>query len=108
MACTSKNNEKSVDLDEENDVDGVLKADYDKVYLFARNDPEKELWYHRLNLAASFDVMAADDPDNKKKKNVEEYDKFHKAYIAYIRNVYELANYTVVTDILKKKEVCFY
>lgn len=95
--------EKSIDLDEENDVESVLKADSDKIYLFTRNDPEKELWFHRLNLASSFDTLA-DEPDNKK-KNVEEHDKFLKAYLAYIHNVYELSNYPISADNQKKKEV---
>lgn len=103
-ASTSKISEKSIDLEEENDVEGVLKADSDKIYLFARNDPEKELWFHRLILASSFDTLA-DDPDNKKNKLVEEYNKFVKAYLAYIHNVYELYNYPVTTDNHMKKEV---
>jgi len=105
---TFKNTEKLVDLDEENDVEGVLKTDSDKIYLFARNDPEKELWFHRLNLAAAFDLIDVDDSENKNNKNVIEHDKLLKAYLAYIHNVYELSNYPVSTDNLKKKEVSYY
>lgn len=93
------------DLEEEEDVDGVWKTDSDKIYLFARNDPEKELWFHRLNLAAAFDVTAIDEPVNKKNKNVEEHIKYLKAYLAYIHNVYELSNYPVLSENQKKKEV---
>lgn len=92
-------------MDEENDVENVLKTDFDKIYLFARNDPEKELWFHRLHLAASYDATTVDDNNGKKKKNVEEYNKCIKAYLAYIHNVYELCNYPVPVDNQKKKEV---
>jgi len=102
--CTSKNADKSNDFEEENEVDGEWKTDSDKIYLFARNDPEKELWFHRLNLSSAFDVVAADELTNKKKQNVEEHNKFIKAYLGYLFNVYELSNYPVLTD-QKKKEV---
>lgn len=46
-----------------------------------------------------------DEPANKKKKNVEEYNKYLKAYLAYIHNVYELSNYPVLIENQKKKEV---
>lgn len=101
---TFKISEKSIDLEEENEVDSVWKNDSDKIYLFARNDPEKELWFHRLNLAAAFD-MAIEEPINKKKTYVEEHNKFIKAYLAYIHNVYELSNCPVVPDNQKKKDV---
>jgi len=104
-AYTSKNTKKLINLEEENEVDGVLKTDFDKIYLFARNDPEKELWFHRLNLAASFDMMADDESVNKKKANVEEYNKFFKAYLAYTHNVYELYNYPILANNQKQKEV---
>lgn len=100
-----KISEKSIDL-EENEVDNVWKNDLDKIYLFARNDPEKELWFHRLNLAATFDI-AIEELINKKKTNVEEHNKFIKAYLAYIHNVYELSNCPVVTDNQKKKDVSY-
>lgn len=106
-ASTQKNTDKSVELEEENEVDGVWKTDSDKIYLFARNDPEKELWFHRLNLAAAFDAVIVDDSTNKKKKNVEEYNKYLKAYLGYIHNVYELSNYPVLTENQKKKEVSY-
>lgn len=104
--CTSKNPEKFVNMEDENEVDdGVWKTDFDKIYLFARNDPEKELWFHRLNLATSFDIKIDDEPLNKKKTNLEEYDKFNKAYLAYIHNVYELYNYPILTNNKKINEV---
>lgn len=93
------------DFDEENEIDGAWKTDSDKIYLFARNDPEKELWFHRLNLAISFDIMTIDEPNNKKNINFEEHDKFIKAYLAYMANLYELSNCSSLTDNLKKKEV---
>lgn len=99
-----KISEKSIDLEEENEVDSVWKNDSDKIYLFARNDPEKELWFHRLNLAAAFD-MAIEELVNKKKTNIEEHNKFIKAYLAYIHNIYELSNCPVVSDNQKKKDV---
>lgn len=104
-ANKSKVSEKLINLEEENDVDGVWKTDSDKIYLFARNDPEKELWFHRLNLAAAFDMVDVDEPVNKKMKNVEEHDKFIKAYLAYLHNIYESSNYPVTTDNQKNKEV---
>lgn len=104
-ASKAKISEKLINLKEEDDVDGVWKTDSDKIYLFARNDPEKELWFHRLNLATAFDMVVSDDPVNKKKKSVEEHDKFIKAYLAYIHNVYEASNYPVLTDNQKNKEV---
>lgn len=104
-ASTSKNSEKLTDLEEKNEVDGEWKTDSDKIYLFARNDPEKELWFHRLNLSSAFDVVVTDEPTNKKKQNVEEHNKFIKAYLGYLFNVYELSNYPVTTDSPKKKEV---
>ncbi|XP_027836909.2 testis-expressed protein 2 isoform X2 [Aphis gossypii] len=103
-AGTSKNCEKSNDLEEEDEVDSEWKADSDKIYLFARNDPEKELWFHRLNLSSAFDVVAADELTNKKKQTVEEHNKFIKAYLGYLFNVYESSNYPVNTDVQKKKE----
>lgn len=81
-----------------------MKTDSDKVYLFARNDPEKELWFHRLNLASAFDIIV-DEQANKKKINVEEQYKYVQAYLAYIHNVFELSNFPVSTDNQKKKEV---
>lgn len=93
------------DLEENNEVDGEWKTDSDKIYLFARNDPEKELWFHRLNLSSAFDVVVPDELPNKKKQNVEEYNKCIKAYLGYLFNVYELSNYPVLTDVQKKKEV---
>jgi hypothetical protein len=69
-----------------------------------RNDPEKELWFHRLNLSSAFDVVVTDESTNKKKQNVEEHNKFIKAYLGYLFNVYELSNYPVTTDFQKKKE----
>lgn len=104
-ASTSKSVEKLTDFYEENEVDGEWKTDSDKIYLFARNDPEKELWFHRLNLAVSFDITTVDEPIHKKKINLEEHNKFLKAYLAYMANLYELSNCSVLTDNLKKKEV---
>lgn len=101
---TSKMSDKPIDLEEENEVDGGWKTDSDKIYLFARNDPEKELWFHRLNLATAFD-MTTEETINKKNKNVEERNKFHKAFIAYIHNIHESFNYQVLTDNQKNKEV---
>ncbi|VVC35698.1 Hypothetical protein CINCED_3A022835 [Cinara cedri] len=101
---TSKIVEKLIDFDEENEVDSVWKTDSDKIYLFARNDPEKELWFHRLNFAVSFDMLTVDEPINKKKINFEEHDKYLKAYLAYMANLYELSTCSVLTDNLKKKE----
>lgn len=102
--CTAKISDKSIDLDEENEVDGVWKTDSDKIYLFARNDPEKELWFHRLNLATAFEKV--DETSKKKNQNIvlEEHDKFIKAYIAYLHNVYKLSNYPILSN-LQKKEV---
>lgn len=92
-------------MKDENEIDSILKTDSDKIYLFARNDPEKELWFHRLNLATSFDMMADDELVNKKKENVEEYNKFIKAYLVYIYNIYNSYNYPILTNNQKKKEV---
>lgn len=94
-------------MEEESEVDGVYKTDSDKIYLFARNDPDKELWFHRLNIAAAFDLTAVvDEPTNKRKTSVEEYNKFLKAYLAYLHNIYESSNYPVLTSKnQKKKEV---
>lgn len=104
-ASTSKSADKCIDIEEENEVDGEWKTDSDKIYLFARNDPEKELWFHRLNLSSAFDVVAGDELTNKKKQNVEEHNKFIKAYLGYLFNVFELSNYPVLNDVQKKKEV---
>lgn len=104
-ASTSKNAEKPTDLEEKNEVDSEWKTDSDKIYLFARNDPEKELWFHRLNLSSAFDLVAVDELTNKKKQNVEEHNKFIKAYLGYLFNVYELSKNPVLTDVQKKKEV---
>ncbi|XP_060860672.1 testis-expressed protein 2 isoform X2 [Metopolophium dirhodum] len=103
-ATTSKSSEKLTDVEENNEVDGEWKTDSDKIYLFARNDPEKELWFHRLNLSSAFDVVVTDELTNKKKQNVEEHNKFIKAYLGYLFNVYELSNYPVLMDVQKKKE----
>lgn len=91
-------------MEEENEVGG-LKTDSDKIYLFARNDPEKELWFHRLSLAAAFDLSIIDEPVNKKKKNIEEHNKFFKAYLAYLHNVYKSSNHPILSENQKKKEV---
>lgn len=92
-------------MEEESEVDGVYKTDSDKIYLFARNDPDKELWFHRLNIAAAFDLSAVvDEPAaNKRKTSVEEYNKFLKAYVAYLHNVYESSNYPILTNKNQKK-----
>jgi len=104
-ASTSKSSEKFTDVEENNEEDGEWKTDSDKIYLFARNDPEKELWFHRLNLSSAFDAVVTDELTNKKKQNVEEHNKLIKAYLGYLFNVYELFNYPVLTDVQKKKEV---
>lgn len=103
-ASTSKSSEKFTDVEENNEEDGEWKTDSDKIYLFARNDPEKELWFHRLNLSSAFDAVVTDELTNKKKQNVEEHNKLIKAYLGYLFNVYELFNYPVLTDVQKKKE----
>lgn len=105
-ACTSSTCPENLnDLDEENNVENVLKTDFDKIYLFARNNPEKELWFHRLSLAVLYDSTAVNDPSNKKKNKLEEYNNYNKAYLAYIHNVYELSNYSVSNDNQKTQEV---
>lgn len=104
-ACTSTCPENLNDLDEKNDVQCVLKIDLNKIYLFARNNPEKELWFHRLSLAVLYDATAVNDPNNKKKNKLEEYNNCNKAYLAYIHNVYELSNYSVSIDNQKMQEV---
>ncbi|XP_050419888.1 testis-expressed protein 2 [Adelges cooleyi] len=94
---TSKGPEKLENL-EENDVDNGLKTDSDKIYLFARNDPEKELWYHRLNLAASINI-----PNDEMRKKLEQRFKLHKAYLAYIHRAHELSNIPIKIDSSKNK-----
>lgn len=49
--------------------------------------------------------MTVDESIHKKKMNFEEHDKFFKAYLAYMANLYDLSNFSVLTDNLNKKEV---
>lgn len=105
-ACTSTCPEKINDLEEENDFENVLKTDFNKIYLFARNNPEKELWFHRLSLATLYDTTNVDH-STKKKNKLEEYSSSNKAYLAYIHNVYKSSNNLVPGNNQKLQEVCY-
>ncbi|XP_050531492.1 uncharacterized protein LOC126900085 [Daktulosphaira vitifoliae] len=83
----SKNQDQNINFEDENLIDSKWKTDRDKLYIFARNEPEKELWFHRFNLAAVY----SSSNEILRKRKIESRFKLLQAYFVYMYNAYELS-----------------